>query len=296
MLEQQTLPRDAFEVVIVDDGSTDGTYEALRNLQTRSPLQLRVIRTEENRGRAPGRNAAWRACHASIVAFTDDDCSPTAQWLENGLVQIEQGADIVVGRTAPRPDQLHLLGPFSRTMNTTDERYFATCNIFYRRSDLEAVGGFDEGFTTVGGEDTDLAYRVRKLGRRSAFAPGAVVHHDVRPSSVRATIRETLRWDGIVRLTARHPVEARAEHLYRRYFWKRSHPYAIAATCGILLAIVFPPAIFMALPYLNLRLCVAPRTRSRLKRVMLLPATYLVDMVEVYTMARGSLMYRTLVL
>ena len=295
-MESQTLPQRAFEVVIVDNGSTDGTIDMLLDLQRRSRLQLRVIRIEENRGPARGRNAAWRACRAPIVAFTDDDCAPTPTWLENGLTENERGTDIVVGRTAPRPDQLHLLGPFSRTMDTTDERYFATCNIFYRRVDLEAVGGFDEGFTTPAGEDIDLAYRIRKLGRRVVFAADTVVHHDVRRSSVRATVRETLRWGGIVRLTSLHPGETRAEHLYRRYFWKRSHPYVICAAVGLLLALVFPPAIALVLPYLNLRLRVAPRTLSPVKKLLLLPATLLVDLLEVYTMARASLVYRTLVL
>jgi GT2 family glycosyltransferase len=295
-LECQTMPKEQFEVVIVDNGSGDGTLDELATLRSRTSLRLNVVRVDVNNGPAHGRNAAWRASRAPVVAFTDDDCTPTPRWLELGLAEIDRGTGIVVGRTSPRPDQLHLLGPFSRTMDTNDERYFATCNVFYRRTDLEAVGGFDEGFTTPAGEDTDLAYRVRRLGRTTAFAPEALVYHDVRPSSVRATLRETLRWGGIVRFIARHPTEARREQLHRRYFWKRSHPYTIAATVGVVFATVFPPAILMALPYLDLRLRIAPRTRHPAKQLALLPATYLVDVAEVYTMLRASLKYRTLVL
>lgn len=295
-LERQTLPRDRFEVVIVDDGSRDETPDVLERLASSSTLDLRVIRSERNRGQAEGRNTAWRAARAPIIAFTDDDCMPTESWLDAGLDRVVQGADIVVGRTSPAPDQMHMLGPFSRTMNTTDERYFATCNIFYRREDLEAVGGFDEGFGPTAGEDTDLAYRVRRLGRRTVFAPEALVHHDVRPSSLRAAMRETKRWDGIVRMVRRNPSEARREHLWKRYVWRRSHPPVIIATFGVLLAPVFPPAVVLTLPYLRLRLRTEPRTWSRTRRFVVLPGTYIVDLLEVLVMMRASLRYRTLVL
>jgi glycosyltransferase involved in cell wall biosynthesis len=295
-LEQQTLSRHLFEIIIVDDASTDGTIEVLRQLAEASSLQLRVVRNEQNSGPAGGRNTAWRAARGPIVAFTDDDCVPTPGWLETGLEGMQKGVDILVGRTAPAPDQLHLLGPFSRTMVTTDERYFATCNIFYRREDLEVVDGFDEGFRNKGGEDTDLAYRIRRLGRRVSFVPDALVHHDVCPSSFRVAVKESLRWDGIVRMVARNPVEARREHLWRPYFWKDSHPPVILATIGLLLTPVVPLAVALTLPYLRFRLRINPRTRSRVRRFLVFPGTYIIDVLEVYVMARESVRYRTLVL
>jgi GT2 family glycosyltransferase len=295
-LERQTVPSDLFEVVITNDASTDGSRELLDELAASSSLNMRVIHNGTNAGPANGRNAAWRAGSGTIVAFTDDDCVPSAGWLQAGLEAMRSGTDIVVGQTSPAPDQRHLLGPFSRTMWTTDERYYATCNIFYNRTDLEAVGGFDDGFPYPGGEDTDLAYRVRKLGRRPAFCPQALVHHDVRPSSFRATLRETMRWEGIVRLVARHPRQARDEHLYRRYFWKHSHPPVILATFGLLFGIVFPPALFLTVPYLRFRLITGPRTNGRLARYLAFPGTFVIDLLEVYVMARASIRYRTLVL
>lgn len=295
-LERQSLPRDVFEVVIVDNGSTDDTYEVLEKIAARSSLNLHVARLDRNRGPARGRNAAWRQTRAPIVAFTDDDCTPTPGWLEAGLSMMHDGIDIAVGQTLPAPDQTHLLGAFSRTMWTTDESYYATCNVFYRRDDLEAVDGFDEGFESPAGEDTDLAYRVRRLGRQSGFSTAALVHHDVRPSSFRATIRETLRWSGIVRLVARNPDEARREHLWKRYFWKDGHPKVIAAIIGLSIAPIMPLALLLTLPYLQLRLKVSPRTWSRVGRFLVLPGTFVVDVLEVYVMLRGSVRYRTLVI
>jgi glycosyltransferase involved in cell wall biosynthesis len=294
-LERQTLPRDSFELIVVDDGSTDDTPQVLEQLATSSGVDVRFIRLTENAGQAGGRNVAWRAARGSIVAFTDDDCAPTPAWLEAGLAEIGRGVGIVVGRTEPAPDQTHLLGPFSRTMITTDERYYATCNIFYRREDLEAVGGFDDGFGATAGEDTDLAYRVRRLGRSVSFAPDALVHHDVRPSSFLATVRDTRRWSGIVRMVRRNPREARTEHLWRPYFWKDSHPPAILAALGLLMTPAFPAAILLTLPYLRFRLRIRPRTWSRTRRFVVLPGSFVVDVLEVWVMLRASLRYRTLV-
>jgi glycosyltransferase involved in cell wall biosynthesis len=295
-LEEQDLPAERFEVVIVDDGSTDDTFAVLQELASTSPLDVRVVRRDRNEGQAHGRNDAWRAARSPVIAFTDDDCIPTSRWLAAGLDAMREGAEIVVGRTEPAPDQLHLNGPFARTMVTTDEHYYATCNIFYRRDDLEAVNGFDAGFGATAGEDTDLAYRVRRLGRCATFAEDALVHHDVRPSSFRAAVRDTRRWEGIVRMVRRNPSEARREHLWRPYFWKDSHPPAILATIGLAFAPVFPLALVLTLPYLRFRLRVRPRTWSRTKRFVVLPGSYIVDVLEVWVMIKGSLRYRTLVL
>src|SRR4051812_19853042 len=75
---------DAFEVIVVDDGSADATPDVLRRIERSWPA-LRTIRLDENRGPATARNAGWRAATAPIVAFTDDDCVPQAGWLA-GLV------------------------------------------------------------------------------------------------------------------------------------------------------------------------------------------------------------------
>src|SRR5207245_2002445 len=103
-------------------------------------------------------------------------------------------ARVVVGLTTPPPDQEALAsGPFARALWVREPKFFETCNVFYRRSDLEAIGGFEERFRT--GEDTDLALRVVPDGRAGvAFADGAVVYHDVRRSDFLAAVRETFRW------------------------------------------------------------------------------------------------------
>jgi ubiquinone/menaquinone biosynthesis C-methylase UbiE len=178
----------------------------LADLLRSTPLTLRTVRAEVNRGPAAGRELAWRACRGSVVVFTDDDCQPEPDWLAAHLRTMGSAAPaVVVGRTVPDPEQQHLLVDFARTQRVDDTRFAQTCNVAYRHEDLVRAGGFDTGFATPGGEDTDLALRVEQLGSRRVFAPGAVVRHDVRPTSLRATLRETLRWYDLPRLYAKHP-------------------------------------------------------------------------------------------
>lgn len=294
-LEAQTLPPEDFEVVIVNDGSPDDTEAVLADAAARSTLNLRVISSDRNRGQAAGRNLAWRAARAPIIAFTDDDCVPTATWLEEGLRTIGDKSLIVVGRTTPNPEQLHLRErPFTRTVIVEDEKYFATCNIFYRREDIEAVDGFIESFTTHGGEDTDLAYRVRARGAAPVFAADALVYHDVRPPSFAATLRETVRWSGIPRLVRLHP--SYRKQLIGRVFWKQSHPRALLAFAGILLMLVHPASLLLAAPWIYFRVKHAPLCPGPRRRWTALPGAFVIDLLEVAVMIGGSVRNRTLVL
>jgi len=301
-LESQTLPVDRFEVVIVDNGSTDATAEVLSDLASRSPLSLRIVSTTPNRGPAGGRNLAWRASGAAIVAFTDDDCVPTQTWLESGLKAMGDAHRIVVGRTAPNPGQEAMRGPFSLTVSVEDTRFLHTCNIFYRREDLEAVGGFDEGFTTPGGEDTDLGLRVRQLGAEAVFCSEALVYHDVGASSLEGALRQALRWTDIPRFFAKHPA-AREDLLVRRVFWKPSHPRVIASAVGLVAACAITPfwfaglsALVLTLPWLWFRVWKRPLSGGRRRRILVLPGAFAVDLLEVFVMMRGSIRHRALVL
>jgi glycosyltransferase involved in cell wall biosynthesis len=113
----------AFEVVIVDDASTDDTPRVLAALVGRSALTMRVERLASNAGPATARNVGWRATSAPLVAFTDDDCLPQPQWLAR-LLAAADAADIVQGRTLPEPSQRERAGPFSRLLVVGHETGF----------------------------------------------------------------------------------------------------------------------------------------------------------------------------
>jgi GT2 family glycosyltransferase len=294
-LEAQTLDPAAFEVVITNNGCTDDAASVLDELQRQSPLALTVVHLERNRGAAAGRNAAWRSARAPVIAFTDDDCRPQPKWLEAGLAAMEH-ARVVVGQTVPPPEQEKLAeAPFARVVRVTEPKFYETCNVFYRRSDLESADGLEERLGT--GEDTDLALRVLAAGGDVVFAGDALVHHDVRPSEFVAALRETFRWTDLPLVARRHP-EARHTLLHRRVFWRSTHPTALLALVGIALAVARrrPLPLVLLAPWIRVRVVTQPLTPGPRRRWVVLPQALVLDLLEVAVMVRGSVRHRTLVL
>ena len=184
-----------FEVVVVDDGSGDGSGDlaALRG--------ARVVRTS-GVGAVAARTAGVAAAHGEVLAFTDSDCEPDADWLAEAVAAIDAGADVVNGRTRPERPTL----PLERSMGSGLEGLYPTCNVLYRREAFEEAGGFDldagkrlgfrpdrrsqgDGF----GEDTMLAWRVARAGGRVAYVPEAGVAHAVFPPDVVDVLSRTAR-------------------------------------------------------------------------------------------------------
>lgn len=282
-LEQQGID----EVVVHDDASTDGTPEVL------SRYDVVVLRSPANVGPAAGRNRAWRAATGDLVLFTDDDCVPQPGWAE-AHVAAAATSRITVGRVGPDPAQQDLLGPFSRTMVVESTAAFATCNIGYPRALLEETGGFDEGYRRAAGEDTDLGLRAVELGAEAVFVPDALVHHDVRPSSWVAALKETRKWVDVPRFAARHePIEG---VLHSHRWWRQTHPVAVLAGAGVVGSAVTPYALLAVVPWVRLRTTHARVQARRRQWPWVLPATLAVDLAEVAVLARGSVKHRHLVL
>ncbi len=292
-LGAQTLDADAFEVVVVDDGSGSETAEVLAEARDRGELHLRVVRHETPRGPGAARNAAWRAGRAELVAFTDDDCVPAPEWLRALLAAVESSPGAVIqGRTDPDPAERRSAGVFSRTVCV--ERlgpHYETCNILYPRALLERLEGFDEGFGLApGGEDTDLAWRAIELGVATAFAPDARVHHAVQRLGPLGQLRVAARWTETVRIFAAHP-QLRRQALVRGVFWNVWHYLLLRSA----LALLAPRSLRRLLLF---RHAVELRRRARAEGAgaVVLPFLLLHDLVELSAVLRGGLRYRTLVI
>src|SRR4051812_46232380 len=109
-LEEQTLARERFEVVVAHDSRGVETDAILREHSLARAGVLRGLRFDPGPGPAAKRNAAWRAARAPLIAFTDDDCRPPREWLERLLAASSAApADVVQGRTEPDPDERNLL-------------------------------------------------------------------------------------------------------------------------------------------------------------------------------------------
>lgn len=215
-LEVQTLPRERFEVIVVDDASTDDTWKLLTGLAHSTPLRLLAVRMAANGGPALARNAASRLARGEAIAFTDDDCLPASGWLGALTDAFDDGIDVVQGRTLPTPTP-NGSGPWDRSVwITRPSHLFETCNIAYRRTAFEAQHGFRADRPSVRGtrphfgEDAELGWRVAGDGRRAAYAPGALVHHRVHPGSWRDWLLEQRRLSLFPSLVRRSPGLGRA--------------------------------------------------------------------------------------
>lgn len=287
-LADQTAGPDTFEVVVVDNRSTDDTTTAVERALRSGDLHVRAVTNLRDLGTAASRNVGWRAAEAPLIAFTDDDCEPDPGWIEALLAhhRSHPGA-LLQGRTEPIPRERESLGPLSRTMEIrTLGPYFQTCNIAYPRKLLEGLGGFDEGtFGRWGGEDTDLAWRAMERGADTVFAEDALVHHAVHHLGFAGTLRLALKWSDAMAVIARHPGYRR--HCYRWLFWKRSHADFLAAGLGAAVARRFPPGILLAVPYLR-------RLRRRAHGDPALAGFLaLHDLLEIFATVRGGIRHRT---
>jgi GT2 family glycosyltransferase len=182
-LRRQTL-KSAYEVVIVDNGSTESTSEYAK-------LADNFVWIEETTpGSYAARNKGLSVARAPIVAFTDSDCIPASDWLEAGLraLALHEDAGVVAGdiqlfqdSAAPNPHQgcLAYERLFSMNQLQNVRRGVAmTANWFSPRSAIDAVGGFDSALKSGG--DFAMARRIVEQGHAVVFARDAVVYHPIR--------------------------------------------------------------------------------------------------------------------
>lgn len=294
----------SFEVVLVDDGSTDDTHQVMSQLAA-TDARLKVQRLAERKGPAAARNRGWRVASAPFVAFTDDDCLPRPDWLATLVAGHRRGFDVVQGRTtADTPDAER--GAYSNVVEIDSfSHLYQTCNISYRRELLEALDGFEEafGFSAGGapnGEDADLGWRAHEKGFRETFADQAVVVHPVLPRSFRRAWLARLRAARMVYFVHRHPGFRR--YAVGRVFFQRSHPFAAMSIACLVPVLVTWSAEGLAigvaglLPYAYYRWRVNPLVGRRRHQPFLIAGAWIIDCTEVLVMLSASLRWRTLFL
>jgi glycosyltransferase involved in cell wall biosynthesis len=174
----QTYPTDAAEVVIVDNGSRDGTAAVLGRYGDR------VLAVHEpKRGPSAARNAGIAATRNPLVAFTDADAIPEPGWLEALVAAAAAQPDVAIfgGRIAALVDAAPVARYAERLFDQAravadSPPYAITANALMRRAVLERLGGFDEALWL--GEDVDLGYRAHfDADARFAYVEDAVVRH-----------------------------------------------------------------------------------------------------------------------
>jgi GT2 family glycosyltransferase len=179
-----------YEVVVVNDGSTDKTREIAESYD-----YIRLI-NQENKGLSEARNVGIRASKGEIIAFTDADCMADADWLTYLVARFQSTEFAAVGgpNLSPPDDSFVAscvaVSPGAPTHVLLDDEvaeHIPGCNMAFRREALEAIDGFDPIFRAAG-DDVDLCWRLQNKGYKIGFSPAAVVWH-----FRRNTIRDYLK-------------------------------------------------------------------------------------------------------
>jgi glycosyltransferase involved in cell wall biosynthesis len=191
-LERLSYP--AFEVIVVDDGSTDKTAAVA------AEYKVRLIRTA-NGGLSKARNIGWQAAKGEIVAYLDDDASPDPHWLSYlastflatncagaGGPNLAWPHDGFVAQCVD-----HAPGNPTHVLLTDSEaEHLPGCNMAFRKSHLAQAGGFDEQFR-IAGDDVDLCWRLQESGLKLGFHAAAMVWHH-RRGKIRAYWRQQVNY------------------------------------------------------------------------------------------------------
>lgn len=186
-LSEQTFPRECFEILIVDNASTDETPAIVEAFACRnSTLSLRLLTEHEHRGSYAARNKGVSAAKGSILAFTDADCRPAPEWIATGVMSLrESGVEQVAGAIEfefahdPPNSWEHL----DCMMHLRQDHYAqmgfgATANLFVLADALAEVNGFRSDLQSGG--DCEFGQRMKAAGFRINYCRDAVVRHPAR--------------------------------------------------------------------------------------------------------------------
>ena len=180
-LSRQTLPRERYEVIVVDDASTDDTVDVIEQ------AGFRPVRAPEQVGLPRARNIGIAEAKAPVLAFTDDDTVPAPDWLERGLERMsEDGVDLLAGGIdLPLGSNPGIIALLDASAHFNQEDYVkrgfgAGANLWVKTDVARSIGGFNDRLAAYGGDDNDFGQRATDAGARLVYAPEVSLQHPPR--------------------------------------------------------------------------------------------------------------------
>ena len=249
-LLNQTYPKNLFEIIFVDDCSTDESGEKLEiNEASKNGFNIKLIRLPRRSGPAAARNQGIKQSSGRIIAFTDADCILDSKWLENLVQSFKKKTGGVFGETKTLSEDA-LIWPLVLAPVTSSFKY-TTCNIAYSKDVLSEIGFFDERFREPFREDTDLALSAIEKGFQIDHNPKAVVYHPARIQSASQILRTALRYQYDNLLYKKHPKSIHPET--SRFLTPHIGPFSPIGLASILILTMLTVGLFLN-PTLSLTL------------------------------------------
>jgi glycosyltransferase involved in cell wall biosynthesis len=236
-LAHQTLPRDRYEVIVVDDGSVDGT-----GVEVKKHPGMQLL-SQAHAGPAAARNLGAQHAQGELVLFTDADCEPAPDWIEQisapfGPQSLPEGEGLLAGAKGAyltrqralvaRFVQIEYEERYERMARLTTLDFVDTYSAAYRRDIFVENGGFDTSFPVASVEDQEFSFRLAQRGYRMVFVPRARVCHWAHPDSLGTYWRRKFKigfWK--VKVLRRYPGK----------LWRDSHtPQSLKAQMALLAA------------------------------------------------------------
>jgi hypothetical protein len=291
-LDAQSIGSDEFEIIVVDNGSSDNSRSLLMDSVSTSRATLRIVRNDSPVDMAIALDQAWKAAVAPLVAFLEPSCIPSSGWLFAAIEGLERRPHVGNGLLLTRPGQEDRGGFLSnRYFNDSWQRHrFTTANLFCRRKDLAAVGGWCGGPPTasrrkpshVAGGAIELVSRiVANTEATPAYMSNAVVYHDIDDAPLRVRMVRTLT-------EPCPPGSVSRKLLAGGLFWQTVDWQALLALLGLVGMLRNWRSFLLAVPWLHHRTCVLPLCDGPRRRWAVLPGAFVMDLLAVVGAARGS--------
>jgi cellulose synthase/poly-beta-1,6-N-acetylglucosamine synthase-like glycosyltransferase len=181
-LDRQNYPKDKYEIICIDDGSTDSSLGIINSFQSGVCFKNT---TQQNSGPALARNSGAQLARGKVVVFTDSDCELSPDWLNEMLKPFnDEHVGGVQGRyktkqkeLCPLLDQIDIEGRYRKMMKSENIDSIGTYSAAYRLKLFLDLGGFNTKYKVACGEDIEFSYLVARNGYKMVFANRAICYH-----------------------------------------------------------------------------------------------------------------------